>query len=54
MICSLRQHGMAVKALLILNGTEEGGTYMDTTVNLTIAIRVPTPDHVKRTEHGLY
>lgn len=24
---------MAVKALLILNGTEEGGTYIDTTVN---------------------
>lgn len=33
MICSSRQHGMAVKALLILNGTEEGGTYIDTTVN---------------------
>lgn len=24
---------MAVKVLLILNGTEEGGTYIDTTVN---------------------
>lgn len=48
MICSLRQHGMAVKAFLILNGTEEGGyIHRHDMKILTIDCnRVATPDHV--------
>lgn len=48
MICSLRQHGMAVKAFLILNGTEEGG-YIHRHDMKILSIdcnRVATPDHV--------